>query len=70
MCVRTCDRNNAHESTSPRSHRCRRPPGPPLPSSPAVTVPQHSPNQRISTVTLMSEIAYEVNLFPMADPDD
>lgn len=30
--------------------------------------PQHSFNQQISTVTLMSEIAYEGNLFPMVGP--
>lgn len=41
-------------------------PPPPLPL--AVRWPQHSSNQQISTVTLMSEIAYEGNLFPMVGP--
>lgn len=39
-------------------------PPPPL----AARWPQHSFNQQISTVTLMSEIAYEGNLFPMVGP--
>lgn len=39
-------------------------------SSPSLTAywPQRSTNQQISTVTLMSEIAYEGNLFPMVGP--
>lgn len=43
------------------------PPPPPhsTPVSLAVRWPQHSSNQQITTVTLMSEIAYEGNLFPM-----
>lgn len=44
----------------------RKPPPPPTPL--AARWPQHSFNQQISTVTLMSEIAYEGNLFPMVGP--
>lgn len=40
----------------------------PTPFPLAARWPQHSSNQQISTVTLMSEIAYEGNLFPMVGP--